>query len=542
MKERKKERKRIGVVILVVVLFIGLPIVTVSAHLSLQGDPMIECVSSKLVFAQDTTLEGENSSLAALVLFLEVQLSAVYLPASAVNATVSFADKQSLTAKQSLTGIKNDPIIVRNYTSWNTISKGEVKSAARPFALKGFQQFPEQIAFNLETIYLNSFDRTSYTRTETLLVVVPSTTIDIISVSNPPDKPKGDNIPLSITVKNTGTQNAYGMTIIVKAKSIYAGTLTDPYRNAAGTIILSKTTIFLSPLYIAPQQQAVFDFTLTCTGYSNGAMNIGIWKIIQIEAAASNTPLDTIYENDPIISDPNFSVTTKAKTNGPHAVFIYYLWNAWGTGDNWEGDNPRNYFVNGYGDAFAGLWRFSDPNSNIPVLINPMIAYDDNSWSIPDTMDNTDDMIINGKDYIENQLGISTWFAAKGQSNRRNCGFDLLLMAAGKFGDVAGKAIQNMAIACKWRAGLPENKWKHNIDGTVQHEIAHLYGCKDVDTGHDQVACIMAYWTNWAGWTTTYIHEDIIWGSGLQSGLWNTSCSCQTIFDTSWDDYYTIVY
>jgi len=99
-------------------------------------------------------------------------------------------------------------------------------------------------------------------------------------------------------------------------------------------------------------------------------------------------------------------------------------------------------------------------------------------------------------DYVESKLGISYWWRWGVCSSRENCGFDVILLAAGRRGGSAGVQIFNVAVVAKWRNFLPSatEKWRANIDGVVQHEVSHLFGCKDVVDGHDKCACIMAYW------------------------------------------------
>lgn len=514
----------------------------------MKGDPVIECVSSELIMSKERTTSAEEASYGDIIFYLDVQLKTVRHFSSSVNATLRFKNRASLAVEQTMTGEENDPVIIRDQTTWNALERGKAKSALLPFTITGFQRLPEKIEFELDVIYTNPNDEEIYATTLSIIPWIPDTTINIVTISNPPNKPKGDSVPISITVENTGNYNAYGLAVGVRVKSIGAGTSTSlPYRNAAGSIVLQSAQIVLISLeYIAPHSQRIFNYNIPCHGYSNGAMNLGIWKLIHVEAFAYNSPTDIVYENDPMISDPDFSVTTKAKSAGPHAVFAYYLWNSGGTGDNWAGDNPKNYFINGYGGVYAGLWRFSQPSSNIPVLLNPMIAYDDSTWSIPDGMHNVEELRDNGIDYIESKLGITYWWRHGFCSYRSNCGFDILLMAAGRRGDVAGLQTWNSVLVCKWRIGLPSgDQWKDNIDGTVQHEVSHLFGTVDVVNGHAITACIMVYWTLVIPMIPyfipiSYLYEHMSYGIALQTGNWGSSCCCQTAFNDNWGKYYTI--
>lgn len=382
---------------------------------------------------------------------------------------------------------------------------------------------------------------------------IPDTTITIEEISNPPDKPKGDHIPITtFKVKNAGSEPAVGLVIEFKVKSIGAGNyLTVPFRNYAGNIVLHSSKEVLGIFeYIAPQQIIEFTYNIPSYGYTNGAMNLGIWKIVEVKAYAYNSPVVVKGENDPnpIISNPEFKVTAKSQFNGPHAVFIYYLWNSGGAGFDWGGDNPKNYFVNGYGSVKAGLWRFSTFDSNIPVLINPIIACDDPTWSIPTGMDTSAEFRANGETHIEGVDRLNTeWYPTNGLTHRYNCGFDIILMCAGRSADVAGTAGGNIALANKCRPGMPDNSaWRDNIDGTVQHEVSHLFGCNDVVDGHDTTECIMAYYGFQFGFGyifITHIHEHDVTQWTFPTNNWCTHTgvdNCQYQFLDNWNQYHTI--
>ena len=102
-----------------------------------------------------------------------------------------------------------------------------------------------------------------------------------------------------------------------------------------------------------------------------------------------------------------------------------------------------------------------------------------------------------------------------------------------KSADYAGKAARNWAIACKGAVAISTLWWKRNIDGLVQHEISHLFGCQDYTTGHPKDhGCIMFY--NW-WWNCIY---EICWNAVcyIQTPFW---CSdCQAYFDSNWDKFY----
>lgn len=89
------------------------------------------------------------------------------------------------------------------------------------------------------------------------------------------------------------------------------------------------------------------------------------------------------------------------------------------------------------------------------------------------------------------------------------------------------------------RQQISGSNWKKNIDGTVQHEVSHLFGTKDVPY-HAKVACIMAYWLYWTGKPISYIYEYMTYGYGRQTNNWHSACRCQTDFIDHWDRVYDI--
>ncbi len=319
--------------IFIIAAFLAIPIATAYAQTAMKGDPVIVCVSSELILSEERTTSIEDASYGDIIFYLDVQLTTVEHFASSVNATLRFKDSANLAVEQTMTGEKNDPEILRDQTNWNTIKRGIATSALLPFTITGFQRLPEKIEFELDVTYRNPNDQGIYSTTLSFFPWIPDTTVEILSISNPPNKPKGDSVPISITIKNTGNEYALGLTVNVRVISIGAGpSAIMPYENTGGSIVLQSSQV-VSEDFIAPQSQVTKTYNIPCYGFSNGAMNLGIWKIIRVEAFAYNSPTDIVYENDLIISDPEFSVTAKAKSNGPHALFIYYLWNSGGAGD-----------------------------------------------------------------------------------------------------------------------------------------------------------------------------------------------------------------
>ena len=500
----------------------------------------------KLILSKERTTNNEDASYGNIIFYLDVQLTTVEHFASSVNATLRFKDIENLAVEQTMTGEKNNPKILRDQTAWKSIKRGISTSAELPFEITGFQRLPEKIEFEMDVTCRNPNDEEIYSTTLAIIPGIPQTTISIEYISDHPDKPKGDFVPINIRVKNTGSEPAIGLIIDVSVKSIRAGMpgdYTAPYSNIPGSIVLRAHKELRDVFdYLYPQEEVYVTYNIVCNGYSNGAMNVGIWEITQVEAYTYNSP--SVYSNT--INNPEFSVDSKTQSAGPHALFIYYLWNSGGYSDNWGGDNPKNYFVNGYGDVKAGLWRFSQTSSNIPVLINPIIAWDDSTWSIPATMHDTGDIMADGVNHIKGKLQISSWSKLLDSSSHKHCGFDIILLAAGRRGNVAGIADRNVALVCKWRTGLPytTEKWRANIDGLVQHEVSHLFGTKDVPD-HAKVACIMAYWNTVFPFPPyfipiSYLYEYMTYGYGVQTNNWNSSCRCQTDFIAHYDRVYDI--
>jgi len=273
-------------------------------------------------------------------------------------------------------------------------------------------------------------------------------------------------------------------------------------------------------------------------------MNVGEWKICQVFVIAGSA-VDIVHESHPDfnqhISDPYYNIHARTKGMQPHPVFIYYLWNSGGTGGDWRGTNPKPYFMDGYGYVLAGLHRFQNYGSNIPVAFKMIICYDDSTWSIPSGYDD-DEMFDDGKTYVGEQLNsvYEEWVDTFACISAYNCGFDILLMAAGRnSGGSEGKAYWNRAIIYKSGSITSDTDWQLNIDGVAQHEISHLFGCKDVVDGHTFTECIMCY----KPWFPRYYQVEVcIWLWCYQYPNWCTlsgSNHCQYKFDNNWDTFYS---
>lgn len=114
---------------------------------------------------------------------------------------------------------------------------------------------------------------------------------------------------------------------------------------------------------------------------------------------------------------------------------------------------------------------------------------------------------------------------------RRNCGFDVLLMAVGRAGaDFAGTGHENRPIICMDGRITSPLDWRSNIDGLAMHEMAHIFGCQDYGAGHPNCDCIMFY-----NWRKNCIYEEIwipFFPAPFQYPYW---CSeCQDFFNVNW--------
>ena len=133
-----------------------------------------------------------------------------------------------------------------------------------------------------------------------------------------------------------------------------------------------------------------------------------------------------------------------------------------------------------------------------------------------------------------------------------NCGFDILLALAYRDADHVGQAWgKNSAVCCA--ANTPAVwmiDWKLNIDGLVQHEISHLFGCYDRydrESGilyHPDEDCIMFYYyfalDNWGN----CLFEKIRANNGYNNPT-NQWCTCESAqydctdeFEDNWNQYY----
>ncbi len=541
--ERKKKMKFL---VFIVIVFFMLPVSAVLADNAQKGDPGIEFVSAVLRIPEEMKNLSENITITDPIYFLDVALKATEHSAEYINGTISFKENLQDLAIVSGIRVNNNLTITEDFAVWSNMQTAEVKNAANPFVIIGLSHRPEKITFILELQSVNSYDNEVYSETLEFTILTSQTTIDITSISNPNDYYKGYKVPVTIYVKNTGSYDTSGyLEVRVSIKSTKAGTyLLTPYENDDGAVILTDVKTF--GITIAPQQTKSVYFQIDYSDYSNGAMNIGEWKICQVLVDAGNA-IDIVDESQPDfnqhISDPYFRVHVRTEGMQPHPVFIYYIWNSGGTGGNWGGINPKNYFINGWGSVKAGLWRFQTYDSNIPVALKMILCYDDSSWSIPSDLTDANDMFDHGTAYAGEQLNLvdSIWDDTNWCS-KWNCGFDILLMAAGRSaGSSGGLAVHSRAIACKSGPSTSNTHWKVNIDGVVQHCIAHIYECEDYPD-HPYQFCVMCYSENWPWFD--HVHETSALPWARQSNVFCTRSGvhyCQHHFNERWDQFYTVV-
>ena len=130
---------------------------------------------------------------------------------------------------------------------------------------------------------------------------------------------------------------------------------------------------------------------------------------------------------------------------------------------------------------------------------------------------------------------------------RENCGFDILLLVASRNADYMGTRFDNVATICKSGASTSELYWKRNIDGVVQHEIAHIFRCEDWSssgTAHPKLKCVMVYGTTWPPqYWFDYLHEVSLvpWANAQNSWCDSTDAHCcKGHFEANWYDFYDV--
>lgn len=417
----------------------------------------------------------------------------------------------------------------------------EAKKGILPFVITGLKKIPEKLTFKLSLQSLNPKDGKIYSETMTFDLLTFQTTLQVIWAADPTNEYKSYKPSSIVQVKNTGQYIAMGIAIILHCTSVHAEGINYPYQNVNGAITLVDIEEFYLTM-INPGETKTFEVNIDCVGYSNGALNVGIWELTKVSALAGNADLVDYQSGHTFQIYPRTS-----QSSGPHPIFIYYLWNQGGAGETWE-ENPRNYFANGGGVVKAGLHMFRTENNNNPSIDFAMIiAYDDSTWNIPAGIVDSNTLDDLGTEYFATQVnGKRTWWTGVNKISIYNCGFDILLMAAGRrdADGASGVAMTSRCIVKKSGKSTISAYWYANIDGVVQHEISHLFGCLDCVDGHPVVSCIMAYGAGWPPWRWfDGLHEYVLaFYNPLVTKYWCSSTSpygCTAKFDANWARFYS---
>ncbi len=248
--------------------------------------------------------------------------------------------------------------------------------------------------------------------------------------------------------------------------------------------------------------------------YWNGALNVGRWHITEIIVKAQNTDTE-IYTtsssaHSTLVQEINgqqnietnsifdFLFNVIPSVEGPHPVFIYYLWNKEGT-TSWE-ENPRKYFdkPHNYGRSSGGLFKFNGKYSNYPDVIDfaMTICTEDSTWDLPDSDDcrRHRNQIDDAAKHVGERLKIMGYewnfvsaiqsgypsLVVTGATNIWNCGFDILLILSARDNlDYMGMKYCNVASVAKSGRSTSIIDWRVNVDQCVQHEISHIFGTQD---------------------------------------------------------------
>lgn len=498
----------------------------------------MKVVSAKLRLPEEIKELSGNTTICDPIHYLDVKLEATKHFAHYANGTISFKENHINYQRVNDTQVNKNLTISNDFAVWSDLNENVGKEAENPFIIIGLNYLPEKINFVLDLISINPYDGIAYSETIEFSVLTGSVTIDITSISNPPDYYKGYQVPVNVYVKNTGTETYSGyVAIYVSIKSTETGPWAyQEYENADGPIVLTDIKTFSTT--ITPGQTKSFYFQIDYYGYMNGAMNIGEWKVCHVMVIAGSAT-DIVDENDPDfnqhISDPYYRVHARTKSMQPHPVFIYYLWDYTG----WNAVNPKPYFMDGYGEVLAGLHRFQSYSSNIPVTFKMIICYDSPSWAIPSGLD-PDQIFDHGRDTAGQLLNCidDIWDDQSTGVSVYNCGFDFLLLAAGVDTDSShGGKDDNRVIVFMAGSKTDPEDWRVNIDGVTQHEVGHIFGCLDVHQGHTMTKCIMCY----KGLRFYQFEECSYWWC-YQLDYWCTlseQYNCQERIDDYWDIFYS---
>ncbi len=521
-----------------IAIFAIMPITSMIAEAVKMGDPTIEYVSSKLRVPEEMQKISDVETAMDTVYCLDVELQATKRTAEYVNGTIEFNEDISQYGKNDYYTPNKNVNISRNTVIWEDLVVKEAKKGTLPFVITGLKRIPEKLTFKLS---LNPIDGKIYSETVTFDFLTFQTTLRVIWASDPTNEYKSHKPSSFVQVKNTGQYIAIGIAIILYSTSVQAEGTTYAYRNDNGAITLVDIEEFYTTM-INPGETKTFEVNIDCVGYSNGALNVGTWRLTKVSVLAGNADLVDYQTGHTFQICPRTS-----QSSGPHPIFIYYLWNQGGDGETWE-ENPRNYFEYGSWIVKAGLHRFRTENNGNPSIDFAMIiAYDDSTWNIPTGIVDSGTLDNLGREHFATQVNAQrTWWTPSNKISIYNCGFDILLMAAGRR-DAAGESGVAMASRCIVKKSGPSTfsvNWPSNIDGLVQHEISHLFDCLDRVDGHPLTSCIMVYGAGWPPWKWyDHLHE-FVFGvfNPFATKYWCSSTGpngCTAKFDANWARFYS---
>ncbi|NHJ49930.1 MAG: DUF2341 domain-containing protein [Asgard group archaeon] len=254
----------------------------------------------------------------------------------------------------------------------------------------------------------------------------------------------------------------------------------------------------------------------------------------------------------------HYFVTYKEKMNGPHAVFIYYLWSQSTMNDYIEhghpGGNPRDYFTyDGYGECLAGLNRFKTYSSGTPVLFDFMIAWEDSSWYIPpitglfgqegyQRCEYVADYMDMGLSYLPTLLNIDEWHdePLSDRLQPGHCGFDIAIMySCGYAYDSFGMRRSNTNVINMCGATTFYDDWQVNIDGVTMHELSYHFGCNAGEPDHPNCDCVNSYGDG-GSWYDHLHEKNIIWADPSNNFCSGYADSCSTMINLKWYIFYSL--
>ncbi|MHA1435751.1 MAG: DUF2341 domain-containing protein [Candidatus Heimdallarchaeota archaeon] len=439
--------------------------------------------------------------------------------------------------------------------TWSMSYDPTISTFTRPFRIESYnylQYWTNYVKMDVyyDIIYLRNYDSTepvyhfSDEEVEEQLV----NTVDIIDSfiyddGSGREYDKGEKVQVFVRAKNnllipkTITRISWAVESI--EAETFASSLHLPYSNATGVTYNKGIVLVGENTYsktLLPGESWTFSVYIDYEGYSNGALNIGEWKIrfMKIRDSDGATVLETLSIND-------FYVKMKDRNEGLHSIFIYYLWNSGGSGETFEGNDPKNYFEDGSGICQGGLFRFKDPNI-VPVTFNMTISYNNPTWDIPTTgLDDESDVKAHGmaKAALDLDLYDGKWWESD-YTSLRNCGFDVLMMGAARdfTGWDARMGVSSQHVYCFFKSGASTTPtfFHRNIDGCVQHQFSNFFQAVQSDDHFAATWCI----NNWYIWLLyDGLHEVNLKGYNPQ--VMHSFCDdCYEKIDENWAWFYHV--